>query len=133
MDNQSKSIKAYYAALEQLVKKNKRISLDAVALEAGRGRGAIKGDSPEIIKLKEAIIKAKNELSDKVDKSSLKFKLDEAIRIKNEYKKKYEEQLFINASLNKQLISTVYELSELKLSFDVFLKDKNNIIDLKIK
>lgn len=56
----SKRVKLYEEALQRLIEQNKRISFDAVALEAGRERGAIKGDDLEIIELKNKIIEVKN-------------------------------------------------------------------------
>ena len=48
----SKRVKLYEEALQRLIEQDKRISFDAVALEAGRERGAIKGNDPEIVELK---------------------------------------------------------------------------------
>ena len=56
----SKRIQVYEDALLRLIESGKRISFDAVALEAGRDRGAIKGNEPEIIELKNKITEAKN-------------------------------------------------------------------------
>ena len=55
----SKRVKLYEEALQRLIEQDKRISFDAVALEAGRERGAIKGNDPEIVELKNKITAAK--------------------------------------------------------------------------
>ncbi|MBP4064355.1 hypothetical protein ACJOYF_03910 [Acinetobacter baumannii] len=127
----SKATKAYYIALKHLVNEGKRISFDAVALEAGRGRGAIKGDSHEIRALKEAILKAKEEQESKLKRNSPQHKLAESIRIKDNYRAKYEEVVQINNVLMEQLASTVFELEELKLEMQRILKNQNNIIKIK--
>ncbi|WP_171334279.1 hypothetical protein [Acinetobacter soli] len=124
----SKSVKAYYSALDRLISQNKRISYDAVALEAGRGRGAIKGNSLEIIELKKAISKAKDEQTIKTNLNSPQEKLANAKRIKDNYRLKYEELKKINEILLTQLVSTVFELEELKIEFERVLKSKKNIL-----
>lgn len=127
----SKATKAYYAALKHLINEGKRISFDAVALEAGRGRGAIKGDTPEIRALKEAILNAKAEQETKFKRNSPQHKLAESIRIKDNYRAKYEEVVQINNVLMEQLASTVFELEELKLEMQRILRSNNNIINMK--
>ncbi|MFL1423582.1 hypothetical protein ACJOWW_03805 [Acinetobacter baumannii] len=127
----SKATNAYYAALKRLIDEGKRISFDSVALEAGRGRGAIKGNTVEIKALKEAILHAKIEQDSKLKRTSPQHKLVEANRIKDNYRAKYEEIVQINNALMEQLVSTVFELEELKLEMQSLLKSKNNIIKIK--
>ncbi|MEA1227987.1 hypothetical protein ODQ17_01310 [Acinetobacter sp. IRS14] len=127
----SKATKAYYAALKRLISEGKRVSFDAVAIEAGRGRGAIKGASHEIRALKEAILKAKEEQESKLKRNSQQHKLAESIRIKDNYRAKYEEIVQINNVLMEQLASTVFELEELKIEMQRILKNQNNIIKIK--
>lgn len=124
-------INSYYAALERLIKHNKKISFDAVAMEAGRGRGAIKGNTREVKELKEAIILAKNEQNLNFKKKSSVHKLSEAQRIKENYKTKYEEVLKINDKLLNDLCNVIFELAELKIEMSKILDSKDNIIHFK--
>lgn len=128
---QSKAIIAYYAALERLIDQEKRISFDAVALEAGRGRGAIKGNTIEITQLKDAITLAKEDQDKKLKRRDPKYKLAESNRLNDNYKVKYKELLKINNSLMEQLASTIFELAELKLEFKKVSSSDSNIIKIK--
>ncbi|MEB6625376.1 MULTISPECIES: hypothetical protein [Acinetobacter calcoaceticus/baumannii complex] len=128
---QSKAIIAYYAALERLINQEKRISFDAVALEAGRGRGAIKGNTIEITQLKNAITLAKEEQEKKLKRRDPQNKLAELNRVKDNYKVKYKELLKINASLMEQLASTIFELAELKLEIKKNSSSNSNIIKIR--
>ncbi|NNH39584.1 hypothetical protein [Acinetobacter terrae] len=127
----SKAIKAYYIALQHLKDTDQRISFDAVALAAGRGRGAIKGSTSEIIKLKKDILEAKKSQNEKHKQKCPQQKLSESNRIKEDYKAKYEKVSKINAVLIDQLASTVFELEELKLELKRILKAQNNIINIR--
>lgn len=129
----SKATKAYYSALKRLIDEGKRISFDAVALEAGRGRGAIKGNTLEIMELKKAIRHAKEEQDSKFKQSSPIHKLAESNRIKHNYREKYQEVIQINNVLMDQLVSTIFELEELKLEMQKILNIQNNIIKIKDK
>lgn len=128
---QSKAIIAYYAALARLIDQERRISFDSVALEAGRGRGAIKGNTIEITQLKNAITLAKEDQKKKLKHRDSQYKLTELNRVKDNYKFKYKELLKINNSLMEQLASTIFELAELKLEIQKFSPSKTNIIKIK--
>ncbi|HCA5151954.1 TPA: hypothetical protein MW187_003563 [Acinetobacter baumannii] len=127
---QSKAIIAYYAALARLIDQERRISFDSVALEAGRGRGAIKGNTVEITRLKNAITLAKVDQEKKLKRRDSQVKLTELNRVKENYKVKYQELLKINSSLMEQLASTIFELAELKLEIQKLSPTKSNIIKI---
>ncbi|MEN8320007.1 hypothetical protein [Acinetobacter junii] len=130
-EKQSKAIIAYYAALARLIDQERRISFDSVALEAGRGRGAIKGNKNEITQLKNAITLAKVEQEKTLNRRDSQYKLTELNRVKDNYKFKYKELLKINSSLMEQLASTIFELAELKLEIQKLSSSKTNIIKIK--
>lgn len=127
----SKATKAYYVALQSLINSDRKINFDTVALEAGRGRGAIKGTSVEIIEFKNAILNAKAEQESKAKQKSPVYKLNESNRIKENYRKKYQELIDINQSLMHQLSSAIFEIEELKLELYKITETKNRIIDIK--
>ncbi|MEB6666851.1 hypothetical protein MXM33_07375 [Acinetobacter vivianii] len=127
---QSKPIIEYYAALSRLIDQERRISFDSVALEAGRGRGAIKGNTIEITQLKNDITLAKVDQEKRLKRRDSKYKLTELSRVKDNYKVKYKELLKINSSLMEQLASTIFELAELKLEIQKLSPPKSNIIQI---
>jgi len=119
----SKSIQRYYDALKRLeanepiiLPKGTKINNDTVALEAGRRRGAIKGNSPEIIELKKQIYENKIKVSPKpIPKKDS--------NIDSEYQKlltSYKLQI-------AKLASTLYELQQVKAELKI-LQEKNLIL-----
>lgn len=132
-----KSINEYYSALNRLIiddpiylEKGTKINFDTVALEAGRGRGAIKGNSQEIvalkIKIKEAQLlkerqsKSKNAISKNIDWKIKYMKLkDEYLSLKSEQKVQAE-----------QLVSLIFELAEMKKKLAICNLD-NNVINFR--
>jgi hypothetical protein len=102
----------YFEALERLkndspthVPKGTRITNDAVALEAGRGRGSIKRSRPLFSDLIEQINLARN---DRVaPEKDIESRLESAKVQKDKYRRLYEEALCREVSL-------LYENSELK-------------------
>lgn len=95
----------YYDALARLVKRgDKPITNDAVALEAGKGRSAIRKDRPENAELIAAIEQAEHERQKKADaKNYAKLNQDGTYRELRaeiqEYKRLYQEALAAQLSL----------------------------------
>ncbi|SDD58989.1 hypothetical protein SAMN05216345_111171 [Cupriavidus sp. YR651] len=108
----------YFQALERLkrgipkiVPKDTKISNDAVALEAGRGKGSIKKSRPVFRNLIEAI----DEVAAKQGKpkEEVKKKLASAQTSASNYRLLWEEALAREASLLVELIETRKELAKL--------------------
>lgn len=108
----------YFQALERLkrgipkiVPKDTKISNDAVALEAGRGKGSIKKSRPVFRNLIEAI----DEVAAKQGKpkEEVKKKLASARTSASNYRLLWEEALAREASLLVELIETRKELAKL--------------------
>lgn len=129
--NLSKSVKAYYDALDRLKQNGKRINFDSVSLEAGRGRGSIKGNSKQINDLKEAILNAKKEQQLNNYRNPSQHKLSETNRVKENYKIKYLTLKKIYNTQSIQLASALFELAELKIEIEDILNSADNVIDIK--
>lgn len=108
----------YFQALERLkrgipkiVPKDTKISNDAVALEAGRGKGSIKKSRPVFRNLIQAI----DEVAAKQGKpkEEVKKKLASARTSASNYRLLWEEALAREASLLVELIETRKELAKL--------------------
>jgi hypothetical protein len=123
--NLSIPIRDYYSSLSRLISnepkylpKNSKINLDNVALEAGRNRGAIKGESIDIKELK-SIINS--------------FKVNKIKPINKNEKTKSDKELNVDILL-QQLASLVIKNHEL-IKENKMLKDiintSNNIIKFK--
>lgn len=130
-----KSMNEYYSALERLIKdepinleKGAKINFDTVALEAGRGRGAIKGDSEEIKNLKIKIQEAqllkkksnfrKNNINENKDWKAKYFEL----------KEKYENLGKEQQVQAEQLVSVILQLAETKKELSNFMLKNDNLI-----
>jgi signal transduction protein with GAF and PtsI domain len=101
----------YFAALERLKARGAQISNDAVAIEAGKGRGSIKSSRPAYAKLIEAIEEASKQqkeasaVADPIpglqrDIDNLKQKLDQSL----EREVALLNELYDLRAQNKQLI-----------------------------
>lgn len=109
----------YFAALERLkngkairVPRDTRITNDAVALEAGRGRGSIKRSRPLFADLIFAIENAATEKErPKLDQ---RHRLEKAKRSAQEYRRLYEESLCREVSLLHEVESLTRQLALLK-------------------
>lgn len=112
----SKRIKPYEEALQRLIEQDKRISFDAVALEAGRQRGAIKGNDPEIIELKNKITAAKNLQKIKNGGTTDTQKNSALLKEIKELKTKIKALKEKNAIKTGQINNLVYETIRLKIS-----------------
>lgn len=125
----SKALEAYYQALSRLihneplfVPKNSKITNDSVALEAQRSRGAIKKG---YVKYQQLILDIKN-----AETERLKNLKPTRIRIKNDYKLKYEKTLKEIESLKSerntlliQISSLIYENNLLQKEIQSFERD----------
>jgi hypothetical protein len=119
----SKSIQRYYDALKRLqenepiiLPKGSKINNDTVALEAGRKRGAIKGNSPEIIELKRQIYESKIKL------------ISKAIPKKDSNRDSEYQKLLANYKIQSaKLASTLFELQQVKAELKT-LQEKNLIL-----
>ncbi|NNP67934.1 hypothetical protein [Acinetobacter sp. Ac_5812] len=113
-------IQGYRDALARLIRNegtiitgSYKINFDTVALEANRKRGAIKGNTEEIVALKQDILEAER----KRNKQNLNSGMDtrEIIRSKNlEYKELMIENEKLKTeieSLSRQLASVIYQLA----------------------
>ncbi|EOQ61107.1 hypothetical protein F935_03453 [Acinetobacter calcoaceticus ANC 3811] len=130
-----KSMNEYYSALERLIKdepinleKGTKINFDTVALEAGRGRGAIKGDSEEIRNLKLKIneaqtLKKKKNSAKEIAKETKDWKA-KYLKIKEKYENLEREQK-IQA---EQLVSVIFQLAETKKELTNFMSKNDNLI-----
>ncbi|HFS7497154.1 hypothetical protein KPE82_08275 [Acinetobacter baumannii] len=133
-----KSIKDYYSALNRLinddpiyVEKGSKINFDTVALEAGRGRGAIKGNSQEIITLK---IKIKEAQLLKEKQSDCKISIKKNIDWKIKYMKLKDEYLSLKSEQKvqaEQLVSVIFELAEMKKKLAMYNLDNDNLINFR--
>ncbi|MBU3081598.1 hypothetical protein [Acinetobacter baumannii] len=133
-----KSIKDYYSALNRLinddpiyVEKGSKINFDTVALEAGRGRGAIKGNSQEIITLK---IKIKEAQLLKEKQSDSKISIKKNIDWKIKYMKLKDEYLSLKSEQKvqaEQLVSVIFELAEMKKKLAMYNLNNDNLINFR--
>lgn len=130
-----KSMNEYYSALDRLIKdepinleKGTKINFDTVALEAGRGRGAIKGDSEEIrnlkLKIHEAQALRKKKNTSKVNTNENKDWKAKYFELKAKYENLGREQK-VQA---EQLVSVIFQLAEIKKECDNFQDKNNNLI-----
>ena len=110
-----------------IIKGTYKINFDTVALEASRERGAIKGNSEEILSLKQDILEAERIRNER----SSNFLLDtrQLLKAKNH---KYKELLVENQKLNTeietlsgQLASVIYQLALAKKE----ILDNKGVID----
>ena len=113
-------IQDYRDALARLIRNegtvvtgNYKINFDTVALEANRKRGAIKGNTEEIVALKRDILEAERKRNKQNSSSGIDTR--EIIRSKNF---KYKELMIENEklkteveSLSRQLASVIYQLA----------------------
>ncbi|HHP0278273.1 MULTISPECIES: hypothetical protein [Acinetobacter calcoaceticus/baumannii complex] len=130
-----KSMNEYYSALDRLIKdepinleKGTKINFDTVALEAGRGRGAIKGDSEEIrnlkLKIHEAQALRKKKNTSKVNTNENKDWKAKYFELKAKYENLAREQK-VQA---EQLVSVIFELAETKKELTGTTKNNSNLI-----
>lgn len=126
----SKRIQNYEEALQRLIDRNERISFDAVALEAGRDRGAIKGNDSEIIALKQKITIAKNLQSMKNGSLTDNEKYLSTLKELKEWKEKYKELKSDNIVKTGQINSLVYENFNLKRQLEQYIDKRENIIEI---
>jgi|GEM_PF-7088643 len=125
----TKSIQRYYDALDRLLEQGAKISFDSVSLEAGRGRGAIKGDSAEIFELKKYILSKKTNNS-----ATSNTQVTEDNSPEDSYtnlKLRYNQLEIENQMQAERLISLVYELHETKKKLSDLLASNNNIIKFR--
>lgn len=123
------SLAEYFEALERLKKgksinlpKGTRITKDAVALEASRGRGSIKKSRPVFSELIHAIDKAASVQSKpKVDAKTKEVKQRASIE---KYRRLWEEALARELSLIHELHEVKTELSKLQSGKVVSLSKK---------
>ena len=92
---------------------NYKINFDTVALEAKRKRGAIKGNTEEILALKHDILEAERKRNQQSSTSGVDTR--QLLRAKNmKYKELMIENEKLNAeieSLSRQLASVIYQLA----------------------
>ncbi|HFP7023718.1 TPA: hypothetical protein ACHKB2_001572 [Acinetobacter baumannii] len=130
-----KSMNEYYSALDRLIRdepmnleKGAKINFDTVALEAGRGRGAIKGDSEEIrnlkIKINEAQTLKKKKNADRANAKEIKDWKGKYFQLKEKYENLGREQK-VQA---EQLVSVIFQLAETKKELANIMRKNNNII-----
>lgn len=112
------SLDEYLEALERLksnqstrVPKGTKITNDAVALEAGRGKGSIKKSRPVFHDLIEAIERAAEEQLSRV--LAPKEKLDKAKKMALQYREELEAALVREVSLLRELYAAKKQLAEL--------------------
>ena len=108
----------YFAALERLkqgrpaiVPKGVNISNDAVAFEAGRGKGSIKKSRPVFADLIRAIDAAVRE--QRQPKNEHQARIDQARRAANQYRRELEASLAREISLLHELYAVRKKLSRL--------------------
>lgn len=132
-----KAILRYYEALDRLiankpinVPKGTKINFDTVALEARRGRGAIKGDSPFIVELKAKILLAARDCENiaKPKQTSKDSDLElKYLKLKSSYdelRRDWEVQA-------EQLVSVLFELQETKRELQLILEAQDKFIKFK--
>lgn len=114
MTEKKQAVDDYFAALERLksgrpivVSKGTRITNDAVALEAGRGKGTIKKSRPVFAALIAAIEEAAEEQASVSPEQAQKARLD---RIKGTAN---QQRLDVDALL-ASLVSRLFEIHELR-------------------
>lgn len=126
----SKRIKNYEDALQRLLDRNESISFDAVAIEAGRDRGAIKGNDPEIIALKQKIKIAKNLQNMKNGDLTDYEKYLSILKVVKKLKEELKEEKSKNAAKAGQINSLIYENFNLKSQLDQYISTRKNIIEI---
>ena len=126
----SKRVKLYEEALQRLIEQDKRISFDAVALEAGRQRGAIKGNDPEIIELKNKITAAKNLQKIKNGGTTDTQKNSALLKEIKELKTKIKALKEKNAIKTGQINNLVYENHKIKNKLSEYQKGNNSILSI---
>lgn len=126
----SKRVQIYEEALHRLIEKGVRISFDAVALEAGRDRGAIKGNDPEIIKLKNKITAAKNLQKLKNGGTTDTQKNSYLLKKINELKKEIKDLKEKNAAKAGQINNLVYENQKFKNKLSEYQKGSRSILSI---
>ena len=125
----SKRVKLYEEALQRLIEQDKRISFDAVALEAGRERGAIKGNDPEIVELKNKITAAKifkNKNGGTTDTQKNSALLNEIKELKAKIKELKEK----NAIKAGQINNLVHENHKIKNKLSEYQKGNHSILSI---
>ncbi len=126
----SKRVKLYEEALQRLIEQDKRISFDAVALEAGRDRGAIKGNDPEIIELKNKITTAKNLQKLKNGGTTDAQKNSDLLNEIKELKKRIKDLKEKNSAKAGQINNLVYENHKLKNKLSEYQKGNGSILSV---
>lgn len=126
----SKRVKLYEEALQRLIEQDKRISFDAVALEAGRERGAIKGNDPEIVELKNKITAAKNLQKLKNGGTTDAQKNSNLLNEIRELKKEIKDLKEKNAAKAGQINNLVHENHKLKNKLSEYQKGNGNILSI---
>lgn len=127
----TKAINDYTLALEELIKNNEKITFDAVSIKAGRGKGAIKGNSPEILQLREKIIKAKTAQKESKLIKHPQYQITQALRIKNNYRARYNELKYEYDAQATQILSLLAELADTQLELRMVLQKLNNLQNFK--
>lgn len=126
----SKRVKLYEEALQRLIEQDKRISFDAVALEAGRERGAIKGNDPEIFELKNKITAAKNLQKLKNGGTTDAQKNSDLLKEIKDLKEKNKDLKEKNATKAGQINNLVYENHKLKNKLTEYQKGNGSILSV---
>lgn len=126
----SKRVKIYEEALQRLIDRNEKISFDAVALEAGRDRGAIKGNHPEIIELKNKIIEAKNLQKLKNGGTTDAQKNSALLKEIQKLKEVIKDLKASNAAKAGQINNLVVENFRIKNKLSEYQKDNGNILSI---
>ena len=120
----------YEDALLRLIEGGKRISFDAVALEAGRDRGAIKGSEPEIIALKNKITEAKNLQKLKNGGTTDAQKNSELLQEIKKLKEKVKELKEENAVKVGQINSLIHENHRIKNKLSEYQKGNGTLLSI---
>ncbi len=109
------SMAEYFEALDRLIKntplrlaRGSKISKDAVALEAGRGRGSIKKSRPQFLELIDAIEKAASK------QKTVAASDDDLRELVNQYRDLYEAALVREVSLLTELTQCRADLIKAK-------------------
>ena len=126
----SKRVKIYEEALQRLIDRNEKISFDAVALEAGRDRGAIKGNHPEIIELKNKIIEARNLQKLKNGGTTDAQKNSALLKEIQKLKEVIKDLKASNAAKAGQINNLVVENFRIKNKLSEYQKDNGNILSI---
>lgn len=126
----SKRVQIYEEALHRLIEKGVRISFDAVAMEAGRDRGAIKGNDLEIIELKNKITEAKNLQKLKNGGVTDAQKNSALLKEIKDLKQKIKELKESNAIKTGQINKLIYENFRIKNKLSEYQKGNASFLSL---